>query len=118
MRPPGADSEESWTLRVLVLSLLLLGEKDGVDVRENSSLGDGDVSEELVQLFVVSDGELNVSGGDTGPLVVLGGVSGQFQEFCGEVLEDGCQVDRGPGSDTLSETSLTEVSSQAADREL
>ena len=89
-----------------------------MDVRENSSLGDGDVSEELVQLFVVSDGELNVSGGDTGPFVVLGGVSSQFQEFCSEILEDGGQVDRGPGSDTLSETSLTEVSSQAADREL
>ena len=89
-----------------------------MDVRENSSLGDGDVSEELVQLFVVSDGELNVSGSDTGPFVVLGGVSCQFQEFCGEVLEDGGQVDRSTSTDTLSETSLTEVSSQAADREL
>ena len=45
----------------LVFAFLFLGEKDGVDVRKNTSLGDGDSSEELVQLFVISDGELNVT---------------------------------------------------------
>ena len=89
-----------------------------MDVRKDSSLGDGDVSEELVQLFVVSDGELNVSWSDTSSLVVLGGVSGEFQKFRGEVLEDGGEVDRGAGTDSRGETSLTEVSSHAADREL
>ena len=89
-----------------------------MDVRKNSSLGDGDVSEELVQLFVVSDGELNVSWGDTAPFVVLGGVSGEFQELRGEVLEDGGEVDRSSGTDALSEATLSKVACQAADREL
>ena len=114
----GCDRVACTVVTNLVLAFLFLGEEDGVDVRKDSSLGDGDVSKELVQLFVVSDGELNVSWSDTSSLVVLGGVSGEFQKFRGEVLEDGGEVDRGSGTDSLGETSLTEVSSHAADREL
>ena len=46
----------------LVLAFLFLGEKDSVDVRENSSLSDGNVSKELIQLLIVSVGELECSG--------------------------------------------------------
>ena len=47
-----------------------------MDVRENTSLGDGNLAEEPVELLVVADGELEVSRDDPGPLVVLGGVAG------------------------------------------
>jgi len=64
-----------------------------VDVGENTTLGDGDVSEKLVQLLVVADGELQVTGDDTGLLVVTSGVTGQLEDFGSEVLEDGSEVD-------------------------
>ena len=44
----------------------LLGEKDGVDVWKDAALRDGNASEQLVQLFVIADGELDVARDDTG----------------------------------------------------
>ena len=104
--------------RRLVLAFLLLGEKDGVDVRENTSLGAGDVAEELVQLFVVSDGELDVTRDDSGSLIVLGGVAGEFEKLGGEVLEYRGHVDRGSRAHSLGISPLSEVPCHAADGEL
>ena len=124
--PPGLRGIQKWRplgfvdLRVdgLHLAFLLLGEKDGVDVGEDSSVGDGDVSEELVQLFVVADGELDVTRSHPGALVVLGGVTSELEKLGGEVLKYRGHVDRSSRADTLGETSLTKVSSHAANGEL
>merc|ERR1712193_507713 len=77
------------------LSLLfgLLGEKDSLDVGENTSLSNGDSSQELVQFFVVTDGQLQVTGDDTGLLVVTGSIACQFEDFSGQVFHDGSQLD-------------------------
>ena len=64
-----------------------------MDVGENTTLGDGDVSEELVQLLIVADGELKVTGDDTGLLVVTSGVTSQLENLSSQVLEDGSEVD-------------------------
>ena len=63
-----------------------------VNVGENTTLGDGDVAEELVQLLIVADGELEVTGDDTGLLVVASGVASQLEDLGGEVFEDGGEV--------------------------
>lgn len=78
----------------------LLGEKVLVNVGEDTTLGDGDVSEKLVQLLVVADGELQVTGDDTGLAVVTSGVTGQLEDFSSKVLEDGCEVDGSTSTDT------------------
>ena len=39
----------------------LLGQEDGVDVGQNTSAGDSDSSEELVELLVVLDGQGDVA---------------------------------------------------------
>lgn len=54
---------------------------------------DGDTAEQLVQLLIVTDGELKVTGNDTALLVVTGGVTGQLEDLGSEVLEDGSEVD-------------------------
>ena len=64
-----------------------------MNVGENTTLGDGDVSEELVQLLVVADGELQVTGDDTGLLVVTSGVTSQLEDLGSQVLKDGSKVD-------------------------
>ena len=40
----------------------LLGEEDSLNVGKNSSLGDGDTSKKLVQLLIVFNGQLEMSG--------------------------------------------------------
>ena len=66
-----------------------------MNVGENTALGNGDVSQELVQLLVIADGELEMTGDDTGLLVVTGGVTGQLEDFGSEVLKDSREVDGG-----------------------
>ena len=67
----------------------LLGEKHGVDVGEDTAGGDGHAAEELVELLVVADGKLDVTGDNALLLVVAGGVASELEDLSGEVFEDG-----------------------------
>lgn len=64
-----------------------------MDVGQNTTLCDCDVTQEFVQFFIVADGELEVAGDDAGLLVVACGVAGEFEDFSGQVFEDGGEVD-------------------------
>ena len=64
-----------------------------VNVWKDTTLGNGDLSEKLVQFLIVSDGELKVTRDDTGLLVVTSCVTGQLEDFSCQILEDGCEVD-------------------------
>ena len=79
-----------------------------VNVGEDTTLGDCDVSEKLVQFLVVADGELQMTGDDTSLLVVSCGVASQLEDLGSEVLKDGSQVDRGTSTDTLSIVALAQ----------
>ena len=102
----------------LFLSFLLLWEKDGVDVWKNTTLGNGDGAEKLVQLLVVSDSKLDVSWDNSGLLVVTGGVTGKLKDLSSQVLKDGCEVHRGTSTDTGSVLTLLQESTDSSDREL
>ena len=52
------------------LGLGLLGQKHSLDVGQHTSLGDGHAGQKLVQLLVVADGQLKVTGDDPGLLTV------------------------------------------------
>lgn len=73
----------------------LLGEQDSLDVGENTTLGDGHSREQLVQLLVVADGQLQMTGDDPRLLVVASGVTCQLEHLSCEVLHHCCQVDWG-----------------------
>ena len=66
-----------------------------MNVGEDTTLGDGDVSEKLVQLLVVADGKLKVTRDDTGLLVITSGVTSQLEDFGSQVLKNGSEVDGG-----------------------
>lgn len=53
-----------------------------VDVGEDTALGDGDVTEELIQLFIIADGKLEMTRDNTGLFIVASSVAGQFENFC------------------------------------
>ena len=92
----------------LGLLLGLLGEEDSLDVGEDTTLGNGDSGQELVQLLVVADGELKMPGDDPGLLVVTGGITSQLEDLSCEVFHDSGQVHWCAGTDTLSVVSLAE----------
>ena len=103
----------------LSLGLLgLLGEEDGLDVGQDTSLGDGDAGEQFVQLLVVPDGELEVTGDDPGLLVVTGGITGQFKNLSGQVFHNGSQVDRGTSTDTFGIVTLAQETMDTSNGEL
>lgn len=96
----------------------LLGEKDRVDVGEDTSRRDGDAAEQLVQLLIVLDGKGDVTGHNTALLVVTGGVSGKLQDLSAEVFQHCGEVDGCSGSHTGGVLSLTKVPSDTSDGEL
>lgn len=95
-------------LNSLRLLLGLIGQQDSLDVRQHSSLSDRNSGQQLVQLLVVSDGELKVTRDDPSLLVVSGSVACQLEHFGGQVLHDGRQVYRGAGTDSFRVVALAE----------
>lgn len=88
-----------------------------MNVREDTTLGDSDVTQQLVQLLIVADGELEVTRDDTGLLVVTGGVASQLENLSSEVFEDGSQVYGSTGTDTLGVVALAQQTVDTADGE-
>jgi len=54
-----------------------------VNIREDTALGDSDMAKELIELLVVTNGELKMTRNDTGLLIVTGGVTGQLEDLGG-----------------------------------
>ena len=96
----------------------LLGEKHGVDVGEHTAGSDGDAAEELVEFFVVADGELKVAGSDAGLLVVAGGVAGKLEDFGAEVFHDSGEVHGGTTTNTGGVAAKLQVAGDTSDGEL
>jgi hypothetical protein len=65
-----------------------------VNVGQDTTLRNGDMSEKLVQFLIVADGELEMTGDDTSLLVVSGGVASQLEDFSRKIFENGSEVDR------------------------
>ena len=64
-----------------------------MDVGKDTTGSDGSAAQKSVELLIVADSELNVTGHNSGLLVVLGGVASELENLSGEVLEDGSSVD-------------------------
>ena len=107
------------TSGLLLCGLLgLLGQKDSLDVGQYTTLSNSDSTKEFVQLLVVTDGQLQMAGDDTGLLVVAGSIAGQLQDLSGQILKDGSQVDWSSGSNAMSIVALAEKSVDTANGEL
>jgi len=99
-------------------AVTLLADERLVNVRDDTTTGNGCL-DECVQLFVSSDGQLQVTGSDTLHLQVLGSVACQLKNLSSQVLEDGCGVDSGGGADTsVAGGPVLEVPVDPTDREL
>ena len=65
----------------ITFSRSLLGEEHSLDVGEDTTLGNGNTREEFVQFLVIADGELKVTGDDSGLLVVTGSVACKLEDL-------------------------------------
>ena len=52
-----------------------------MDIWQNATLGNGNVSEEFVQLFVISDCKLEMARNNTRLFIIASGVASQFKDF-------------------------------------
>ena len=102
----------------LLLLAGLLGQKHRVDVGKHTTGRDRHTSEQLVELLIVADGELDVTGHNAGLLVVLGGVTGELEDLSGEVLKDSSEIDGGTSTNSLGVSSVLEESGDSSDGEL
>ena len=84
----------------------LLGEEHSLDVRQNTTLGDGNSGEKLVKFLVVTDGQLQVTWDDTSLLVITSSVTGKFENLSSEVLHDGSQVNGSSSTNAVSVVAL------------
>ena len=89
-----------------------------MDVGKNTTLSDGNSGKKLVQLFIVTDGELEMTWVNPVLLVVASSISCQFQDLSGEVFHDGSQVDWGTGSNSLGIVARSEKTMYTSYREL
>lgn len=103
---------------MLLLLASLLGQKHRLDVGQDTTLGDGDTLEKLVQLLVIADGQLQVTRVDAGLLVVTSGVASQLEDLSGEVFHDGGQIHRGTCTNALGIVAFAEHAMDSAHREL
>lgn len=62
-------------------------------MRQHTTIRDSG-SDQGIEFFVASNGELEMTGGDTLDLEVLGRVASQFQHFSSQILKHGRYVDR------------------------
>ncbi len=63
-----------------------------VNVGKDTTLGDGNMAEELVQFLIVADGELEMTRDDASLLVVTSSVTSQFKNFSCKVFENSGQI--------------------------
>ena len=93
-------------------------DKGDVDVWKDTTSGDGSVSHESGEFFVVSDSKLDVSWDDSASSVVSGGVTCELEDLSGEVLKDGSEVDWSSGTNSGGVSSVSQKSGDSSDWEL
>ena len=101
-----------------LLLLGLLGEEDSLNVWQDTTLGNGDSGEKFVELLVITDGKLKMTGDDPGLLVVTGSVASQLEDLSSEVLKDSSQVDGGTSTHALSVVAFAQETVDTSNGEL
>lgn len=72
-----------------------LGHQDRMDERQNSSLWNGDAFQQLIQLFIIADGQMQMTRNDALLLVVSSSVTSKFHNFSHQVFQGCCKINWG-----------------------
>ena len=96
----------------------LFGQQNGMNIRQDATGRNRDIAQQLVQFFVILDGQRNVTGNDATFFIIPGRVAGQFQDFGAQVLQHGGQIDGRTRTHARRVLALTNVATNATDGEL
>ena len=99
------------------LFLLVFGKQLRVNVVDDRSFSDGGVAHQLGELIVTSDREVDVLGLDSMRLSELHVGASEFQNFCGNVLEDSSHETTCCNARSLRESGLPHHPVETAHRE-
>ena len=89
-----------------------------MNVGQDTSTGNRDSAQQLVEFFVILDGQGNVARDNTRLLVVAGGITGQFKDFGAQVFQNSRQIHGGAGSHTRGVLAGTQVTTDTTHGEL
>lgn len=89
-----------------------------MDVGEDTSSRDGNVSQELVQFLVVADSKHDVAGNNTLFLVIPSSVSGKLKNLSSQVFQDGSKIDGSTSTNASSIATLPDLAVDTTDGEL
>ena len=96
----------------------LLGQKHSLDVRKNTSLCNGDTSQQFVQLFVITHSQLKVTGNDSCLLVVTSSIARQLKNLSAQIFKYSSQVHWSTSTNSLSVIAFAEKTVDSTYREL
>lgn len=111
------DSGNLVGMRLASLFALTSRDEDGVDVGNNTAVGDGDIGQEFVELLIVADGQHDMARDDADTLVIAGSVASKLENFGGQIFKYGSKIDGGTNTNTLGELTLLELAVESTDRE-
>lgn len=115
---PVSVTTHTIVLKLGLLALLRLVDKRLVNVRNNTTTSNSRL-DQSIQLFVTTNGELQMPRRNTLDLQVLAGIAGQFQHFGREILENSGSVDGSRSTNTMSVMNrLLEETVHTTDRKL
>merc|ERR1719186_1459178 len=103
---------------LLLGCLAFLGKQDSLNVGQHSALGDGNTSKQLVKLFVVPAGQLEMTGNNPALLIVSGSIPSQLQYLGSEVFHHSSHVDWSSSTNPFGVVALPEQPVDPAHREL
>ena len=119
MAPKGAVLCRKWKTCLGFWFLLgLLGQKNSLNVGKNTSLCNGDTGKQFVQLLVITDSQLKVTGDYSCLFVVTSSVACQLEDLGAQVLEHSSQVHWCTSANTLSVISFAEKTVDSTNWEL
>ena len=98
----------------------LLGQKNSLDVGKDTNLGNGHFGQHFVQFFVITDGQLQVTGDDYGLFFLywLWNISWRLKNLSSQIFHDSCQVDRSTSTNSMGIVAFAEKTMDTTDGEL
>ena len=118
MAPKGAVFKRVKADLGLGFLLSLLRQKYGLDVGKNTSLCDGDPGEQFVQLLIITDSQLKVTGNDSCLFVVTRSVACQLEDFSAQIFEHSSQIHRSTSANTFRVIAFAEKTMDTTNWEL
>ena len=98
--------------------LLAFGQENSMNVRQDTTLSDRHIGQQLAELFIIADSKLKMTRNDSSLLIVSCSISCQLQNFSTQIFKNSSKINRSSTSNTACITALAQITRDTANREL